>query len=65
MQNQYNLTDRSAEDVLDYCEGAGIGFIPWSPIASGSLAAVGARFTRWPPTWAPARPGGPGLAPLP
>jgi pyridoxine 4-dehydrogenase len=38
VQNRYNLTDRSNEDVLAYCETHGIGFIPWFPLASGSLA---------------------------
>jgi aryl-alcohol dehydrogenase-like predicted oxidoreductase len=41
VQNRYNLTDRSAEDVLDHCEEQGIGFIPWNPIAQGELAASG------------------------
>jgi pyridoxine 4-dehydrogenase len=41
VQNRYNLTDRSSEDVLDVCEEAGIGFIPWFPLATGSLADEG------------------------
>ena len=41
VQNRYNLTDRSSEDVLDACEDAGIGFIPWFPLAVGSLADDG------------------------
>jgi pyridoxine 4-dehydrogenase len=41
VQNKYNLADRAAEDVLDYCEEQGIGFIPWFPLASGDLAAPG------------------------
>jgi pyridoxine 4-dehydrogenase len=41
VQNRYNLTDRSSEDVLEACEAAGIGFIPWYPLATGSLAAPG------------------------
>jgi pyridoxine 4-dehydrogenase len=41
VQNLYNLTDRSSEDVLDYCEAEGLGFIPWFPIAAGSLANPG------------------------
>jgi pyridoxine 4-dehydrogenase len=41
VQNQYNLVDRQSEDVLDYCEREGIGFIPWFPIASGKLAEPG------------------------
>jgi aryl-alcohol dehydrogenase-like predicted oxidoreductase len=41
VQNLYNLTDRSSEDVVDYCEREGLGFIPWFPIASGKLAQPG------------------------
>jgi pyridoxine 4-dehydrogenase len=41
VQNRYNLTDRHSEDVLDACEAAGIGFIPWFPLATGSLAQPG------------------------
>jgi aryl-alcohol dehydrogenase-like predicted oxidoreductase len=41
VQNLYNLIDRSSEDVLDYCEAEGLGFIPWFPIAAGSLANPG------------------------
>ena len=41
VQNLYNLTNRQSEDVLDYCETEGIGFIPWFPVASGSLARPG------------------------
>jgi aryl-alcohol dehydrogenase-like predicted oxidoreductase len=33
VQNRYNLVDRGSEDVLDYCEANGIGFIPWFPLA--------------------------------
>ena len=41
VQNLYNLTDRSSEDVLDFCGAEGIGFIPWFPIAAGALAHPG------------------------
>ncbi len=41
VQNLYNLVNRKSEDVLDYCEQQGIGFIPWYPLAAGSLAAPG------------------------
>ncbi|HEX2294439.1 MAG TPA: aldo/keto reductase, partial [Actinomycetota bacterium] len=41
VQNLYNLGDRSSEDVLDYCEREGIGFIPWYPLASGDLLSSG------------------------
>jgi aryl-alcohol dehydrogenase-like predicted oxidoreductase len=39
VQNRYNLVDRSSEDVLDYCEKHGIGFIPWAPVATGRLSS--------------------------
>jgi pyridoxine 4-dehydrogenase len=41
VQNRYNLVDRASEDVLQYCEDNGIGFIPWFPLASGELAKPG------------------------
>ena len=41
VQNQYNLSDRQHEDVVDYCEKNGIAFIPWFPVASGKLAQPG------------------------
>ncbi len=41
VQNLYNLANRSSEDVLDYCESRGIGFIPWYPLAAGALAKPG------------------------
>jgi aryl-alcohol dehydrogenase-like predicted oxidoreductase len=43
VQNRYNLTDRGSEDVLAYCEAKGIGFIPWYPLAAGSLARPGGK----------------------
>ncbi|MDQ0867552.1 pyridoxine 4-dehydrogenase [Arthrobacter sp. V1I9] len=41
VQNRYNLTDRSSEDVLRYSEENGIGFIPWAPISAGDLSQPG------------------------
>jgi aryl-alcohol dehydrogenase-like predicted oxidoreductase len=38
VQNLFNLTNRSSADVLSHCEDAGIGFIPWFPVASGALS---------------------------
>ena len=37
VQNLFNLTNRSSDDVLAHCEAHGIGFIPWFPVASGAL----------------------------
>jgi pyridoxine 4-dehydrogenase len=41
VQNLYNLVNRQSEGVLEYCEQKGIGFIPWFPLAAGSLARPG------------------------
>src|SRR5262245_61584096 len=41
VQNRYNLVDRGSEDVVNYCEEHGIGFIPWFPLAAGRLAESG------------------------
>jgi aryl-alcohol dehydrogenase-like predicted oxidoreductase len=41
VQNRYNLIDRSSEAVVDYCSSHGIGFIPWFPLASGTLTRPG------------------------
>jgi pyridoxine 4-dehydrogenase len=38
VQNLYNLAHRDAQDLLDFCEQQGIGFIPWFPLATGELA---------------------------
>lgn len=46
VQNRFNLADRAAEDVLDYCEREGIGFIPWAPLAAGALAKPGGPVDR-------------------
>jgi pyridoxine 4-dehydrogenase len=39
VQNLYNAGDRRWEDVLDYCEREGLGFIPYCPIATGQFNA--------------------------
>jgi aryl-alcohol dehydrogenase-like predicted oxidoreductase len=41
VQNRYNLTDRSSEEVLEECERSGLGFLPWFPLATGDLARPG------------------------
>jgi pyridoxine 4-dehydrogenase len=46
VQNLFNLSDRRAEPVLDYCEREGIGFIPWFPMATGRLARPGRPLQR-------------------
>jgi pyridoxine 4-dehydrogenase len=37
VQNRFNLIDRHAAAVLAYCTRENIGFIPWFPLATGSL----------------------------
>ena len=46
VQDRYNLSDRSAEPVLDYCEREGIGFIPWFPMQTGHLGGPGGPLRR-------------------
>jgi aryl-alcohol dehydrogenase-like predicted oxidoreductase len=41
VQNLYNLGNRQSEQVLQYCEAEGIGFMPWFPVAAGELAKPG------------------------
>ena len=37
VQNLFNLTNRTAEPLLEYSEKNDIGFIPWFPLATGKL----------------------------
>jgi len=41
VQNLFNLSDRSAEPLLDHVEAQGIAFIPWFPLATGELSKPG------------------------
>jgi pyridoxine 4-dehydrogenase len=50
VQNRFNLKDREADSVIDFCERENIAFIPWFPLAKGEfggprgvLDAVGRR----------------------
>jgi pyridoxine 4-dehydrogenase len=43
VQNQYNLSDRQHEDVVDYCDKNKIAFIPWYPVAAGKLTKPGGK----------------------
>jgi aryl-alcohol dehydrogenase-like predicted oxidoreductase len=45
VQNLYNVANRRAEDVLEFCEVGDIGFIPWFPLATGELAKEGGPLT--------------------
>jgi len=39
VQNRYNIADRNSDGVLEYCQDAGIAFIPWAPLGSARLAS--------------------------
>jgi pyridoxine 4-dehydrogenase len=41
VQNRYNLSDRSSDDVLAVCGQEGIAFLPWYPLAAGGQASAG------------------------
>ena len=42
VQNSYNLADRDSDDVVDYCQANGIGFIPYYPLGGdGELTRPG------------------------
>jgi pyridoxine 4-dehydrogenase len=43
VQNKYSVLDRTADDVVDYCEKEGIAFIPWFPLAAGNVSASGSE----------------------
>ncbi|MFE7838737.1 aldo/keto reductase [Streptomyces sp. NPDC057474] len=45
VQNLYNLTNRSAEELLEWSTEQGIGFIPWFPLATGQLTGEGSPLT--------------------
>ena len=37
VQNRFNLQDRGADPVIDFCERENIAFIPWFPLAKGEF----------------------------
>jgi pyridoxine 4-dehydrogenase len=41
VQNLYNVSERKYESTLAYCEQNKLGFIPWFPVAAGTLARPG------------------------
>jgi len=38
VQNRYSFGDREWDYVVDYCERSDMGFIPWFPLGSGTVA---------------------------
>ncbi len=59
VQNEYNLENRSSEDVLEACETLAIAFLPWSPLG----AALKSPTVKCETTPGPARPDRACLAP--
>jgi pyridoxine 4-dehydrogenase len=41
VQNQYNLSERKYEEVVDYCAGEGIVFVPFYPLRGDGGSALG------------------------
>ena len=41
VQNQYSLSNRQHDDVLDWCAAHQVGFIPFWPLAAGALTRPG------------------------
>ncbi|HLW51652.1 MAG TPA: aldo/keto reductase [Candidatus Angelobacter sp.] len=46
VQNKYNITDRTYEDVLDFCAKNKIAFIPWFPLEAGKLTKPGGALAK-------------------
>jgi pyridoxine 4-dehydrogenase len=46
VQNQYNISNRAYEEVVEYCTKQKIAFIPWFPLAAGELTKPGGALER-------------------
>jgi pyridoxine 4-dehydrogenase len=46
VQNLYNLSNRKAAKVVDYCAKHGLAFIPWFPLAAGEISRPGGRLDK-------------------
>jgi len=47
IQNRYNATDRSSEEIVDLCEQEQLAFLPWAPVQeAGRNPAIGAAAAR-------------------
>ena len=46
VQNRFNHSDRTSEDVLAECERGGIAFLPWNPLGEGRHAGGGSALGR-------------------
>ena len=38
LQNRYNVTDRSSEDMVDLCEQESLVFLPWAPVSQADAS---------------------------
>ena len=47
VQNEYNITTRKSEEVLQYCEKNNRAFSPWFPVAAGKLAQPGGKLDQF------------------
>jgi aryl-alcohol dehydrogenase-like predicted oxidoreductase len=47
LQNQFNLENRNSEHEVGVCEQRGIAFIPYRPLAGGSLGAKAQVALAW------------------
>src|SRR5437764_7590539 len=70
VENEYNLSERRWDDVVDYCAGEGIVFVPYFPLRGGgglALAEIaerhGATSTQIALAWLLAR--SPAMLPIP
>jgi aryl-alcohol dehydrogenase-like predicted oxidoreductase len=46
VQNRYSIADQAHTDVLEYCQHAAIGFIPWFPLGAGRLTGPGSAIAK-------------------
>jgi pyridoxine 4-dehydrogenase len=46
VQNQYNISTRTHDDVVEYCTKNKIVFIPWFPLAAGELTKAAGALDR-------------------
>ena len=51
VQNRYSMTDRSSEDVLQYCQQQKLAFIPWFPLGAGKLSGKEGPLARLASQW--------------
>jgi pyridoxine 4-dehydrogenase len=51
VQNRYSVTDRGAEDILEYCEKEKMAFIPWFPLAAGQVSGADSPIARVATQW--------------